>query len=201
MHLRCNKFTKFTSSLPTVSSRILLSGPGGNSSMFYFLFIYVLFRLCLLDLDHHMTSFCCRFRNISGDIGQSNCQILWCEAPYGWYCSVTWCKFLIWLFSNAKFVCFLVKVVLHFLYVKISTSCWITTSKFVQGPITNEVDCFRESSKPESFFFKQTAASRSQPKKKTSTATSKNYTFRKGLYSSFSYPTLCVLFISLGHLC
>lgn len=32
VHLKCNKFAKYASDLPTVSPRILLSGPAGGSA-------------------------------------------------------------------------------------------------------------------------------------------------------------------------
>lgn len=32
IHLKCNKYVKFTSDLPTVCPRILLSGPAGNAA-------------------------------------------------------------------------------------------------------------------------------------------------------------------------
>lgn len=34
IHLKCNKFAKYTSDLPTVSPRILFSGPAGTTSIF-----------------------------------------------------------------------------------------------------------------------------------------------------------------------
>lgn len=33
VHLKCNKFVKYASDLPTVSPRILLSGPAGSAAI------------------------------------------------------------------------------------------------------------------------------------------------------------------------
>ncbi|KAI3472910.1 hypothetical protein Pfo_030978 [Paulownia fortunei] len=131
IHLKCNKFAKFTSDLPTVCPRILLSGPGGSE-------IY----------------------------------------------QETLTKALAKYFGARLLI--------------------VDTVLLPGGPITKEVDSFKESSKPEraSVFAKRTAAalhlkkpassveaditggsaitSQAQPKQEASTASSKNYTFRKG---------------------
>lgn len=35
IHLKCNKFVKYASELPTVCPRILLSGPAGSASVLF----------------------------------------------------------------------------------------------------------------------------------------------------------------------
>lgn len=52
IHLKCNKFAKFTSDLPTVCPRILLSGPSGNvAPCFHFICISTFVLLFLPNLD------------------------------------------------------------------------------------------------------------------------------------------------------
>ena len=46
VHLKCNKFAKYASDLPTVSPRILLSGPAGSAS-FSMLICYIF--LCVFS--------------------------------------------------------------------------------------------------------------------------------------------------------
>lgn len=65
VHLKCRNLGKLSSELPTVSPRILLSGPEGNISPCFEYLEYVF--PFLFDLDHHIISFLHRVGNSTGN--------------------------------------------------------------------------------------------------------------------------------------
>lgn len=90
IHLKRKEFAKFTTELPTVSARILLSGPSGT---FFEIYGSWKWRLVSSAFAVNICShFCYRFWHISGDIGKGTCQFFWFQVAYSWYKFITKCK-------------------------------------------------------------------------------------------------------------
>ena len=51
VHLKCDKFVKYASDLPTVSPRILLSGPAGTTTISVLIY-FILFCVCSFSLPN-----------------------------------------------------------------------------------------------------------------------------------------------------